>query len=157
MLGGDFVSALRRLLFVLPMLLLLFVPTKAAAAAFWIKVQGSVNFPDANPDTTPLIGPEDLSWTVHANKRDLPWTLTMTADDDLRSGSSVIPASAISWTGLPMWLVRHGTLSTVTPTLIAQGNTKGNTRGMMRFYLANSWDYNVGFYTTTVTFTLSSP
>ena len=152
---GRRLRGCRRLLLALPMLLLLFTSAEAVAAT--ITVTGTVNFPDANPDTTPIIGPETIRWRVRAQRSELPWTLTVIADDDLRVGSAVIPANQVSWEGIPRRRVRNGMLSVVTPTLLATEADRRSVRGLMRFYMNNSWDYDVGFYSTTVTFTLSSP
>jgi arginine decarboxylase-like protein len=47
-------------------------------------------------------------------------------------------------------------LSTVAQT-IAAGSGLAVERGDVTFRFTNSWNYNVGTYTQTITFTLTSP
>ena len=86
-----------------------------------------------------------------------PWLITVRASGALVSGASTIPISNVSWIATPSPPFRAGTLSTVAQTLANGTGTALLARGDVTFRFANSWNYTVGNYTQTVTFTLSSP
>jgi hypothetical protein len=86
-----------------------------------------------------------------------PWTITVRAGGDLISGASTIPISNVSWTATPSPPFRNGTLSTVAQTLATGTGLINIDRGDVTFRFVNSWNYTVGNYAQTVTFTLSSP
>ena len=73
------------------------------------------------------------------------------------SGASTIPISNVSWIATPSPPFRNGTLSTVAQTLATGAGTALLQQGDVTFRLTNSWNYTVGNYTQTVTFTLTSP
>lgn len=133
-------------------------PSGAGAQQVQINVYGDVDFPDADPDVTPVIGPIQLRIRVNApvGPGSL-WTLTLLADTDLTSGTDVIPASSVSWVASPSPPFQDGTLSTTVPTLVGSGTTSAHQWGMMDFYLLNSWGYEPGSYTAQATYTLSIP
>jgi hypothetical protein len=84
-------------------------------------------------------------------------SLTVLAQDDLKSGDDIIPVSAISWSadGSPY---TGGTLSKTTDQPAAafpQGS--GNYSSSFRYSLANSTSYVPGTYASTVIYTLTSP
>jgi hypothetical protein len=137
---------------------LLTIPVPARAV-LRIHIYGSVTFPDADPDTTPVVGPEPIRVRVlsFGPGRGVPWTLTMQADEDLTAGPEIIPAANVSWTATPSPPFQDGVLSTVVPILLGSG--RGDTRiwGQLNFYLQNSWSYIPGDYSTTTTITLSAP
>src|SRR5689334_3063167 len=61
----------------------------------------AITFPDADPDTVPSIQAAQGPITVTAKARTSPngtVTLTLMANDVLRSGINTIPASNITWT-----------------------------------------------------------
>ena len=81
----------------------------------------SLTFPDADPDTVPLIASTPPTITITAKGRATEGgqiTLTVQATDDLRSGVDTIPASAITWTATGAGFV-PGTLSASTPQPVA--------------------------------------
>ena len=87
-----------------------------------------------------------------------PWTISVRADGPLVSGASTIPISNVSWLATPSPPFRNGTLSTVAQTLAnGTGARRSSRQGDVTFRFANSWNYTVGNYTQTITFTLSSP
>jgi hypothetical protein len=118
----------------------------------------SITFPDASPDVTPVIGPATVMVSVKAEGAPgYPWVLTFVGNSDLRSGPSVIPINAISWTSSPSPPFNSGTMSRVTPVLLGTGIAHVNTSLRMDFMFQNSWTYAVGSYSATATFTLSGP
>ena len=118
----------------------------------------SITFPDASPDVTPVIGPATVMVSVKAEgSPGYPWVLTFVGNSDLRSGPSVIPITAISWTSSPSPPFNSGTMSRVSPMVLGTGIAHVNTDLRMDFMLQNSWTYNVGAYSATATFTLSGP
>lgn len=130
----------------------------ARAGNISLSLTGSLNFLDASPDLVPVLGPEQVTLKVKTvGRRGIPWSLTLVADDDFRSGSQVIPISVVSWTVFPNPPYMDGTLSTVQPRLIAVGQTHDLDLVTFDFYMQNSWSYNVGSYTATATFTLAAP
>jgi hypothetical protein len=87
----------------------------------------------------------------------VPWTLTVVAGSDLRSGVDSIPISVVSWTSSPNPPYRDGVLSAATPRVLASGLTHVLNTFTMSFSMANSWVYNAGNYGATITFTLAAP
>jgi hypothetical protein len=119
---------------------------------------GGITLPDASPDVVPVIGPVPVNVTVKAvGRTGVPWTLTFLANSDLRSGRDVIPISVISWTSAPNPPFMDGTLSAVTPRIIATGMSHDFYDFTMNFYMTNSWSYDAGSYTASATFTLAAP
>ena len=118
----------------------------------------TLNFPDADPDQVPSIGPATVLVDVKATGAPgYPWVLTLLGNSDLRSGVDVIPISAISWTATPNPPFRDGTLSLVSPITLGSGIAHINSNLRMDFRLQNSWAYNAGNYSARATFTLTAP
>jgi len=119
----------------------------------------TISFPDSDPDTVPQVQASGGPVTVVARARAGPGaqvTLTVTAQDDLRSGTDVIPASAVTWAATGPGFA-DGTLAAgVAQTAGAWGNA-GQHTGTLTFRLANAWTYAAGQYSMTMTFTLSAP
>jgi hypothetical protein len=118
----------------------------------------TISFPSSDPDTVPVIAaaPIRVSYIAQGSRAN-PWTITIRADGpSLVSGASTIPVSNISWTSTPNPPFRNGTLSTVAQ-ILATGSGINVDRGDVTFRFTNSWNYTVGTYTQTITFTLSSP
>ena len=117
----------------------------------------TINFPDANPTTTPII-PADSTVAVTARVRTTGTpTLRVLANGDLTSGGDTIGADQVSWTAAPVPFVA-GTMNTSTAqdaATFAVGS--GQYSGTYTFSLVNAWSYAVGSYTTTATYTLTAP
>jgi hypothetical protein len=113
----------------------------------------SFSYPSGDPDTTPVVAgpPLSVSLRVTGNRG---WTLTIQGTN-LAFGSQIIPATNVTWTASAP-LQSTGTLNTSGQTL-AQGSGNQNSTSSITFSLQNLWTYNVGTYTQTITFTLSSP
>ena len=129
------------------------------AAAQLLQVQPTtISFASNDPDAVPVIpaAPIRVSYIAQGTRR-IPWTITIRAEGDLVSGASTIPVANISWQATPSPPFRDGTLSTVAQTLATGTGLINIERGDLTFRFINSWNYPVGTYTQTITFTLSSP
>jgi hypothetical protein len=138
------------------------LPANAAAQRLDISVTPlSINFPPADPDSTPVLfsPPVQVTYRVRANPGGRPWTLSVLAAGDLISGAATIDISNITWVATPAPPFQNGTLSkTVAQTLASgTGNVAAGQTGSITFRLANSWTYIAGTYTQTIVFTLSAP
>ncbi len=141
----------------------LVVPSIASAQKLDLSVSPStITFASANPDTTPTVVSAPI--TVQIRVRQLlpiigQWQLSVLAGGDLVAGPSTIPITNVTWTATPAPPFQNGTLSRTTAQRIAGGTANVNPAqtGTVTFRFANSWTYDAGIYTQTLTFTLSSP
>lgn len=119
-----------------------------------------INFPDADPDVTPSIPAVENSVNVISTVRTSSAggvTLTCQADGpDLVSGADLIPISNVTWTSAGAGYV-GGTMNSAAPQAVGSWVGSGAYVGTNDFFLANSWAYNIGAYTQTVTYTLTAP
>lgn len=119
----------------------------------------AISFPDADPDTVPSIpaggGPIAITAKARATPG-APITLTVEALDDLRSGTDVIPASALTWTATGPGFV-DGTVVRGTAQTLASWTTSGVHTGTQAYWLRNLWTYATGTYTLTLVYTLTAP
>ena len=132
--------------------------TVAARAKLTI-APSTINFPDADPDVTPTIPANENSVVVLASVRTSAAgvsTLTCLANGDLASGSNNIAISNVSWVASGTGYV-NGTMSKAAAQSVGSWTGSGANVGNIDFNLANSWAYNVGSYTQTVTYTLTAP
>lgn len=119
----------------------------------------ALSFPDADPDTVPLIAAAGGAITITAKARaslSATVTLTVLAADDLRSGVETIPASALTWTGSGAGFV-NGTVSRATPQVVASWTGSGIRTGTQTYRFQNSWSYRTGTYSVSLLYTLVSP
>ena len=119
----------------------------------------ALSFPDADPDTVPLIAAAGGAITITAKARaSLAATVTLTvlAADDLRSGVDTIPASALTWTGSGAGFT-NGTVSRATPQVVASWTGSGIRTGTQTYRFQNSWSYRTGTYSVSLLYTLVSP
>lgn len=119
---------------------------------------GSVSFPDADPDLVPLI-PANSVVTIDVRVTGNPasWNLTHLASGDLMSGADAIAISNVTWSITPNPPFVNGTMSRITPQLVASGTGNENNTGTMSLLLQNSWFHKIGNYSQTTTFTLFAP
>lgn len=118
----------------------------------------TINFPDTDPDTTPI--PADNTVGVTAKVRTgsaSTATLTVLANGDLTSGSDTIPISKVHWTGSGSGFVTSGTLDKTTSQAVASWTGSGVYTGTLYFTMDNSWDYPTGTYSATATYLLTAP
>jgi len=109
--------------------------------------------PDLEP-STPAESPIQIEITVNANQG---WTLNILANGNLRGdrGKS-IAIENINWQANPSPPFLDGSLSKRSPQLLARGSGKTQVNGELFFYLKNSWEYQAGEYSQTLSLTLSS-
>ncbi len=136
----------------------IFATARPAAAQFLLVQPATISFPSSDPDTVPVVSaaPVRVTYLVLGGASQ-PWLITVRASGALISGASTIPISNVSWIATPSPPFRAGTLSTVAQTLANGTGTAFLASGDVTFRFANSWNYTVGNYTQTITFTLSSP
>lgn len=119
-----------------------------------------ISIPSADPDAAPVVSsaPVALNYRVRQNSSGT-WLLTVQANGDLESGASTIDIAAVSWMATPAPPFRNGTLSKYVAQAVADGtaNQASPATGSLTFRLTNSWTYDVGTYTQTLVFTLSTP
>ena len=115
-----------------------------------------ISFPDANPTTTPSI-PANVPVAVTARVRTTGTpTLGVVANADLTSPLNTIGVNQVTWTATAPFA--PGTMNFGTSqnaATFAAGS--GQYSGTYTFALANSWNYPIGAYTTTATYTLTAP
>jgi hypothetical protein len=119
----------------------------------------TLSFPDADPDTVPLVSAAGGAITITAKARaslGATVTLTVVAADDLRSGVDTIPAAALTWMGSGAGFV-NGTMSRVTPQVVASWSGSGVRSGTQTYRFQNSWSYRTGTYSVSLLYTLVSP
>jgi hypothetical protein len=119
----------------------------------------SVSFPSVDPDVSPAVVAAPIVVSIRVRQNDGPWTLTVLAGGDLIAGPSTVDITNVAWTATPAPPFQNGTLSKTVAQQMASGtgNVNPATSGSVTFRLANSWNYDAGLYTQTVTFTLSAP
>ena len=119
----------------------------------------ALTFPDANPDLAPQVTPSQGALSITAKARATAGSqivLTVQADDDLRSGLQVIPASAISWTTSGTGFA-SGTLSKAAPVTVGQWTGSGAYTGSQTLAFSNLWSYSTGTYSCVLVYTLTGP
>jgi hypothetical protein len=117
----------------------------------------TVNFPDADPDTTPSITVAAITvGTAGKTSKGSSITLTVKASDDLKSGTDVITADKITWAVSGTGFVA-GIMNKTTAQSLGSWVDSGVRSGTQTYSLANSWSYATGAYTTSVTYTLTAP
>jgi hypothetical protein len=118
----------------------------------------TISFSSADPDATPVLTASSVTVTyVVLFSFGENWAITLQADDDLRNGTATIQASKITWTASPSPPFQSGTLSTTAARTLASGSGDVWSSGAVAFSLPNSWTYDVGTYSATITFTLACP
>lgn len=133
------------------------IATANVGARGRITLTGTINFPDSDPATVAIIDGGTLS--VQAQARVAPTTnveLTVFALTDFQSGTDSIAVNNMSWVAGGTGFV-NGTAQTGTAQQVGSWTGPGNRNGTQQFNLVNSWNYPVGVYTTTLTYTLSTP
>ncbi len=119
----------------------------------------SMSFPDADPDTVPLVPSSLGALTITAKGRTTigsTVTLVVLASSDLQSGLDTIPAGNLTWTATGAGFV-GGTVNKTTAQTVGSWVSSGQWSGTQSYALANSWNYSTGTYTTTLTYTLTAP
>jgi len=132
--------------------------TVSAAATLALSTN-AINFPNADPDVTASIPANENAVTVTVKARTTGGsnvTLTHRAGGDLTSGTDTIAISNVTWTATGTGFV-DGTMSSGANVPAGSWTGPGNRSGTFSYFLANSWDYVVGNYTASSTYTLTAP
>jgi len=128
-------------------------------AATLIIDKTAINFANANPDVGPTIAAAEGAVGVRVKVRTgaaSAATLSHQADGPLTSGNNTIPISNVSWTTTGAGFTA-GTMSSSAPVSAGTLVGPGDYNGAFIYTFVNSWDYAVGAYTTSSTYTLSAP
>ena len=119
----------------------------------------TVTFPDADPDAVPLIpaatGPLTVTVKARAGAGSTV-SLTVSAVDDLRSGTFTIPVSTLTWTAAGAGFV-NGTVSQAVAQTLGTWSGSGVNVGTQTYRFQNSWIYAPGTYTLLLYYTLTAP
>lgn len=117
----------------------------------------AISFADSDPTTVPSIQ-ADVTLNIQAQVRTTPGsavTLTVAGPDFTAGGGATIPIGALSWTTTGAGYA-GGTAAT-TAVSVGAWTGPGARSGSQTYFLANSWNYAPGTYTTTLSYTLSAP
>jgi hypothetical protein len=119
----------------------------------------AMNFPDANPDSVPSnpanVNPLSVT-SIGRTGSSQTATLTCLASGDFFSGSNTIAISNMTWTATGTGYV-PGTMNRITAQTAGSWTGSGQRAGTLSYFLANSWSYIVGNYSTTINYTLTAP
>jgi hypothetical protein len=119
----------------------------------------TVTFPDADPDTVPLVPASSGPLTIVVKARSAPGgtiRLTIAAIDDFRSGLDTIPATALSWTASGPGYV-SGTVNRFAAQTLGTWTGSGMNTGTQDYRFQNSWSYVPGIYNLQLIYTLTGP
>lgn len=119
----------------------------------------TVTFPDADPDTVPLIPASSGPLTVTVKARATSGStirLTIFAIDNLRSGINTIPATALTWTTTGAGYT-PGTVNRFAAVTLGTWTGSGVKTGTQNYRFQNSWSYVPGTYTLLLFYTLTAP
>jgi hypothetical protein len=119
----------------------------------------TINFPDEDPDLVDPIPADENAVSVLCNVRTTGAgvsTLTCLADGDLTGGGTDIPIANVTWTATGGGY-QPGTMSTAVAQTVGSFTGSGANTGTLSYFLANSWSYEMGSYSQTVQYTLTTP
>jgi hypothetical protein len=119
----------------------------------------TVTFPDADPDTIPLVPASSGPLTITVKARATAGStirLTISATDSLRSGVNTIPATALTWTTTGSGYTA-GTVSQFAAQTLGTWTGPGVQIGTQSYLFQNSWTYVPGTYTLVLFYTLTAP
>ena len=129
----------------------------SARATLDLHGTNSVTFADADPDTTPSISAPVMTVDVKGRTSGgSNVTLTVVSNQDLTSGSDTIAIGNLTWTASGTGF-SAGTMNKITAQTVGSWTGSGSHGGTVTLALANSWAYNAGAYTATLTYTLTAP
>jgi hypothetical protein len=120
----------------------------------------SISFPDSDPDTVPSIQSVPATLAVVAKAKTgsaSVVTLNVLANGDLISGTENIPIGNVTWTAAGGAGFSAGTMNKTTAQTCGSWTGSGKYTGTYSYFLANNWNYPVGTFTQTATYTLTAP
>jgi len=120
----------------------------------------TINFPDSDPDLVPSIAanenPVSIECRVRTSGVGVSNVDCLANGDLVAVGATDIPISNVTWTATGTGYVA-GTMDNSTAQAVGSFSGSGSHAGTMSFFLANSWAYEIGNYTQTVDYTLTTP
>jgi hypothetical protein len=134
------------------------VSATVSATAKLALSSATLTFPDADPDSTPSISPNEGAITITAKGKTSAAgniTLVVKSGGNLISGTDSIAISNLTWTHTGAGY-SDGTMGT-TDQALGSWTGSGNYGGTQTYRLANSWAYMTGSYSATLTYTLTAP
>ena len=120
----------------------------------------SVIFDTAAYDINTVVPVQADPLTVSAKARVPPNTrivLTVQANGPFTSGGSTIPVNKLSWTMTGTGFQAGGTANEHAAKTLGSWRGPGSWTGRQVYEFLDSWDYAVGTYSVTMTYTLSAP
>jgi hypothetical protein len=122
----------------------------------------AISFADTDPDANGGVIAANQALDIDVKARTSPGgsvTLTVRADHDLQTAANdTIAISNLTWTsGSGGGFTANGTSSESAEVPVATFTGPGAHNGSQSYSLANSWNYAVGSYTATLTYTLTAP
>jgi hypothetical protein len=133
--------------------------TNIATRAKLIFRSSAVSFSSANPDSVPSVPANINPVSVISSARtgsSQSANLTCLASGDLISGTSAIAIKNISWKATGAGY-QPGVMNSLTSQNSGTWIGPGQYTGTFSYFLANSWSYTIGDYTTSVNYTLTIP
>jgi len=119
----------------------------------------AMNFPDANPDSVPSnpanVNPLSVTSSARTGSSQTA-TLTCLASGDHIAGTNTIVISNMTWTATGAGYL-PGTMNRTTAQTAGSWTGSGQRAGTFSYFLANSWSYTVGNYSTSINYTLTAP
>jgi hypothetical protein len=120
-----------------------------------------INFPNADPDTTSSIpaneNPISVTASVKTGSNSNPILTVLAGGDLTNAASDTIAISNVTWAVASGTGFSAGTMSKATAQTAGSWTGSGTRNGQFNYFLANSWNYAVGSYTATATYTLTAP
>ena len=132
--------------------------TIASSAGLALGVN-TVTFPSANPATTTSVPATENGLTCTVNARtgtSSTVLLTVLATGDLTGSGNTIPIANVSYTVTGTGF-QAGTLSKLAAQTVGSWTGPGTHVGTINYFLANSFAYLNGTYTSAITYTLLAP
>jgi len=122
----------------------------------------AISFADTDPDLNGGVINANQALNIDVKARTSPTgsvTLTVRADHDLQTaGSDSIAINNLTWaSGSGGGFNATGTSSASAEVPVATFTGPGSRSGSQSYSLANSWNYAVGTYAATLTYTLTAP
>ena len=120
----------------------------------------SVTFNTQAYDVNTVVPVQAAPLTVSAKARVPPnqrIVMTVQADGPFVSGTSTIPANKLSWTMTGAGFQAGGTANANAARMLGSWRGSGDYTGTQTYEFLDSWDYSVGTYTLTMTYTVTLP
>jgi hypothetical protein len=133
--------------------------TNIATRAKLVFGSSAISFPSANPDSVPSVPSNVNPVSVTSSARtgsSQSVKLTCLPGGDLISENSAISVSNISWTATGAGYL-PGVMNKLASQAAGTWTGPGQQTGTFSLFLANSWSYTAGNYSTSINYTLTVP